>query len=817
LSDTGREVSVPTVRLALVLPAVLAGGIYFVQPATAQLFGSSIQAQGCAFAAGGNVSESTIRIVCGIPPDEFAAIIAAAADPLRKLNQEQQVKVDELTRQLGVNEEQLRTFFTIIGEAEVRPEQIGAKLVQIAGSYRELLTRLNTPASENQRVETLKQQAKAAVENNNYSEAETSIQEMIQISMEAFSKQRAQMEKNMLDAANAKLLLGLLKASQLNFKDAAEDIAEGVKLVPENYNLHLMNYLALQGAVLYMADPDHYQPALATLERAISIGENLSPMFKEFSGTDRTLFYIHSGICLVHFINIDFERAYKSCVAGLKLAEQSNQSNTDLNNILTITAIVYQQTGRFAEAEPLLKRAIAITEKAYGPDHPQLVSGLQVLALVYQQTGRFAEAEPLLKRAIAIGEKTYGPDDPQFVKNLQGLALVYQQTGRFAEAEPIYERAIAIAEKILGFEHSEVATDLNKPASNPTYDLDNLTSDLADILNTLAMHYRGTGRLAEAEQLLKQEITIGEKIAVEEKASKHPLPYPYHTLTRGLGTLAEFYQDTGRFAEAEPLLKRIVAIEEETHGSEYPGLTFELHRLARFYEEIGRLAEAEPLLKRIVAIEEKAYGPDHLELVDDLFYLALFYENGRSVEAEPLLKRIIAIEEKAYGPDRPQLVDDLQMLTRVYWRIGRFAEAEPLLKRAIAITERAYGSECPDLTTDLDELARLYGSTGRFAEAEPLLKRAIAITEKAYGPDHPQLIDHLNKLAELYYRSTDHFAEAEPLLKRAIAIGERTQPMDDWKLREARENYARLLDRLGRYGEAAELRAQAQAIQGHSP
>ena len=40
----------------------------------------------------------------------------------------------------------------------------------------------------------------------------------------------------------------------------------------------------------------------------------------------------------------------------------------DLNNL----AQLLQDTNRLAEAEPLMRRALAIDEKSYGADHPQV-------------------------------------------------------------------------------------------------------------------------------------------------------------------------------------------------------------------------------------------------------------------------------------------------------------------------------------------------------------------------------------------------------------------------------------------------------------
>ena len=58
--------------------------------------------------------------------------------------------------------------------------------------------------------------------------------------------------------------------------------------------------------------------------------------------------------------------------------------------------------GKYDAAEPLYKRALAIFEKALGPDHPNLATSLENYAALLKATQRTAEAEPLLKRAEAI-------------------------------------------------------------------------------------------------------------------------------------------------------------------------------------------------------------------------------------------------------------------------------------------------------------------------------------------------------------------------------------------------------------------------------
>ena len=107
-----------------------------------------------------------------------------------------------------------------------------------------------------------------------------------------------------------------------------------------------------------------------------------------------------------------------------------------LNNL----AWLCELQGKYAEAELLYQRTLAIREKVLGPDRPEVAESLNNLALLYKEQGRYAEAERLYQRALSIDDKALGPDHPDVAAVLISLALLYVDQGRYAEAESLYER-----------------------------------------------------------------------------------------------------------------------------------------------------------------------------------------------------------------------------------------------------------------------------------------------------------------------------------------------------------------------------------------
>jgi len=304
-------------------------------------------------------------------------------------------------------------------------------------------------------------------------------------------------------------------------------------------------------------------------------------------------------------------------------------------------------------------------------------------------------------------------------------------------------------------DHVEVGQLLHKLGENYL-----AQGDFAKSLNTLGRLYRYQGRYAEAEPLYKRSLAIGEEVL----GSDHP------GIAAPLNNLAALYETQGRYAEAEPLYKRSLFIWEKASGVNHPRFGMALNNLARLYRIQGRYAEAEPLAKRSLAIRERALGTDHLDVSRSLENLADLYETqGRYAEAEPLYKRSLAIREKVLGLDHLDVGQSLNGLAGLYVGQRRYLEAEPLYQRVLAIWEKALGPEHPWVGTALNNLANLHSAQRSYAEAEPLFQRSLAIVEKALGPDHPDVGASLNNMAALAYEQRD-WQHAVDYWRRSVGV-----------------------------------------------
>jgi tetratricopeptide (TPR) repeat protein len=225
-----------------------------------------------------------------------------------------------------------------------------------------------------------------------------------------------------------------------------------------------------------------------------------------------------------------------------------------------------------------------------------------------------------------------------------------------------------------------------------------------------------------------------------------------------------------QYTEAEPLMRRVLAIHEASHG---PRVAIDLNNLAQLLQATNRLAEAEPLMRRALAIDEKSFGPDHPKVAIDFNNLAqLLQATNRLSEAELLMRRALAIDEKS-GPEDPRVAIDLNNLAQLLKATDRLPEAESLMRRALAIDQRSLEPEDPRIAIRLNNLALLLQVTKRLSEAEPFMRRALEIHKKSYGPEHPSVAIDLSNLA-LLLQDTNRPAEAEPLMRQALAIDQKS-------------------------------------------
>ena len=262
-----------------------------------------------------------------------------------------------------------------------------------------------------------------------------------------------------------------------------------------------------------------------------------------------------------------------------------------------------------------------------------------------------------------------------------------------------------------------------------------------------------------------KEAEVQSRLAVDEaEVEVHSL------LSRALSEYAQLLNATNRLAEAEPIMRRALELDESRYGRDDPKIAVRLNNLALLLMETNRLEEAEGCLQRAGDLNDRHLDPDHAETTMVLNNLAaLMHARNRWGEAEPLMRRVLELTEKKFGRDDPRIVTPLNNLAQLLVATDRYAEAELLMRRSLDVEEKWFGPDHPSISIRLSNLATILRNSDRTSEAEHLTRRALALDEKSFGSEHPNVAIRLNNLAQLLDDS-NRPVEAAPLMRRAIAI-----------------------------------------------
>ncbi|MGC9949993.1 MAG: FxSxx-COOH system tetratricopeptide repeat protein, partial [Bryobacteraceae bacterium] len=206
--------------------------------------------------------------------------------------------------------------------------------------------------------------------------------------------------------------------------------------------------------------------------------------------------------------------------------------------LLNQAGLYLDHRGQLGEAGLALKRALAIGEKVYGSDHPNVAIRANNIGAILKAQGDLAGALQYTRRALAIGEKVYGPDHPTVATLANNIGQILHAQGDLAGALQYTRRALAIGEKVYGPDHPNVAIDAN---------------NIGQIL-------KAQGDLAGALQYTRRALGIDEKVYGPD----HP------KVAIRANNIGMILQDQGDLAGALQYTRRALGIDEKVYGPDHP-------------------------------------------------------------------------------------------------------------------------------------------------------------------------------------------------------------------------------------------------------
>ena len=303
----------------------------------------------------------------------------------------------------------------------------------------------------------------------------------------------------------------------------------------------------------------------------------------------------------------------------------------------------------YDKSEKFYRRALAITEKALGKDHPDVAKILEELAgMLGYFKGDMDDAMPLLERALAIQEKVLGKDHPNVISMLNHMCEWYTGLTEFDKASALFERVLVFEENHLGKDHPGLLWHLN----------------------TLAELYCDQDQYEQALALYERALAIRERAFGKD----HP------DVANSLNNLAGLYHEQGDYENALPIYLRAFKIGENALGKDHPDVAKSLNTLAVFY--YTQLLDSWEFL-------DSASDKNHPDTTGSLIALAMLYQSqGEYRKALPLHERSLSILENALDKDHPEVATSLNNYADCLEALGKTKEAAVARARAKKIKDQ---------------------------------------------------------------------------------------------------------------------------------
>lgn len=464
--------------------------------------------------------------------------------------------------------------------------------------------------------------------------------------------------------------------------------------------------------------------------------------------------------------------AKEHCQNGLDLcAELDSEPAFYLARLLAIKSDLSRDSDERTKAHELAREALEVAEKLYGREHPAVAGYLlkTVAARVFLEER--SQYEPMVARALEImingfGERHYSTARA-LIMSSDFMALQGMGQNILLEREQLIKRGI------------DTLGDLLEP-THP---------DLVKAEVSLAEIYRATGRLDEAESMLKDAI---DKLDGQ--------PESIQLLLNIRRTLINFYMRLGRDDE---LMKCLLTQKEQISelSMTKPQRVGRMMELAYDFSSIGKFDYAEELLKRGLCLSSD--GDDWYKAF--VMKLAQLYaDSGREEEARSILATIKvaegnssnALQERfkiasilcVFDPDeamkRAQEVFDTAcenlpecaqpfgfaaaLLIEEYLRTDRLDDAHRISNVLMTHKNSMGLMGITSIPVFLRGIASAF-SEKRDKRAEAMYEKAVAAAEDVSG-FQPEVLEYtLGDCAE-FYVNINQAEKAEKVLRRLSAL-----------------------------------------------
>jgi tetratricopeptide (TPR) repeat protein len=258
----------------------------------------------------------------------------------------------------------------------------------------------------------------------------------------------------------------------------------------------------------------------------------------------------------------------------LEHARAEQLSSPALAELLTCTgSYLWGRALDVQLARELHEEALAMRQRVYEGDHPDMAASLTILANDLRDLGEPERARDLNEQALALYQRLYEGDHSSVAVALNNLAVALSELGEHARARDLNEQALAMRQRLYDGDHPNVALSM---------------SNLAAALSQL-------GELARARDLDEQALAMRQRLYQGD----HP------SVALSMNNLSVVLSELGEHARARDLDEQALAMRQRLYDGDHPDVALSMSNLAVDLSQMGEHARAQELREQALAMRER--------------------------------------------------------------------------------------------------------------------------------------------------------------------------------------------------------------------
>ena len=343
--------------------------------------------------------------------------------------------------------------------------------------------------------------------------------------------------------------------------------------------------------------------------------------------------------------------------------------------------------GKYAQAQPLLEKALEIRRRLLTDDHPDTAGSYNTVTYILTAQGKYAQAQPLLEKALEIYRRLLTDDHPDTANSYNNLAMNLNAQGKYAQAQPLLEKALEIRRRLLTDDHPDTARGYNN----------------------LALNLNAQGKYAQAQPLFEKALEIKRRLLTDD--------HPDTALT--YNNLAGNLQSQGKYAQAQPLFEKALEIRRRLLTDDHPDTAINYANVAGNLNDQGKYAQAQPLFEKALEIHRRLLTDDHPKTSRASYnnLATNLGAQGKYAQAQPLYEKALEINRRLLTDDHPHTAQSYNNLAANLNAQGKYAAAQPLYEKALEIRRRLLTDDHPETANSYNNLAANLNAQGKYVEA----------------------------------------------------------------------------------------------------